>query len=359
MNTALHLQILPATETGETRDIHLDEKGRTFPGAVAGARRVLVVPGQALVLRRLAPGPATAAQARAAAWHALRGQLATSPEQLAWEVGEPDEDGFRWVAAFDPAFRGQWRTTAGVHGGESVAAVPACLLLPPPTKPGHVRVWNEGGLVHARGDELAFSAEPGLATLLLGGRETEGLGADDPATPWRSAADPRLPDLLASDRSTRERAPVVSSRRLAGLAAAVLLMPAVVLTAQGLRHEIAAACLDEAAQDRLLAVDPAATGPGRPLARAHASLARRVAAQQPAPALAALLQAQANVPDTRLRSLAWGPDGVLEVRWEHPADTPPPRLADALAPLGYSLSVAGSEPAGAFTHSTLLLSEQP
>lgn len=359
MNMPLHLLLLPATEGGEARQLHFDARGRAVPVPVAGARRVLVVPGQALLVRRLPPGPASEAQARAAAWHALKGELATPPERLAWEIGQPDAEEFRWVVAFDPALRLPWREAAEAHGFAPEAIVPACLLLPAPARPGGVTTWRDGALLHARSANHAFSVEADLADVVLAGRAREPWLAEDADGPWLGAGDEALPDLRDAPASSRDEERAVPGRRLAALAAAVLLAPVLVFVAQGLRHEFAGARLDADAETRLLAADPEADGPGRPLARAHASLTRRLAAQQPAPALAALLQAQAALPGTRLRSLSWGPDGVVELRWEHPAATPPPRLAEALAPHGYTIATRGSEPAGAFVHSTLLLGELP
>lgn len=359
MNTALHLLVLAPADGGAARHVHIDAEGRLAGAPVPGACRILVVPGQSLAVRRLPPGPATDAQARAAAWHALRAHLASPPEQLAWEVGEPADDGSRWVAAFDPSLRDAWQAAAAAEGFVPARTVPACLLPPPPGRAGQVVVWDEGPVVHARGEHWAFSAEPPLAAAVIGEAAVEHLSADDPALPWRGAGAAGLPDLGASARPGRPEVRAVPTRRLAALAAAVIVGPLLVFAAQGLRHEIAASRIQAATDARLLAVEPAAAGPGRPLARAHASLARRLSAQQPAPALAALLQAQSTLPGTRLRSLAYAEDGVIELRWEHDPETPAPRLAEALAAHGFTATATGSEPAGARVQTTLLLSELP
>lgn len=363
MKPALHLLFLPAEPGQAARELFADARGQRLEGLPleATVERLLVVPSQALVLQRVAAGAASAAQARAAAWHALDGRLSTPPGSLEWAVSDAGADGARWVAGFTSEARKGWLEAAARLGFVPERLVPDCLLLPEPATPGDWVVCDGPcGTRLARGAGQAFAAEAGLAGLVLHGKAQQPAG--DPETAallLRGAGGAGLPDLSPGAGRLGSEASPVPMRRLLALAAALVLSPLLVWTAQGLRHDLAAARLDAAADAQLRDVAPGASGPGRPLPRARAALAQRQAPDRFGQLAAALLQVQSQTPRSRLHAIELQPDGVLEVRWQHGPDGLPATLGQSLAEHGVAVAEAGKQTGESTAVTTLLLSELP
>jgi general secretion pathway protein L len=364
MKPALHLLHLPADPEAPARELFVDARGLALakmPVPGTPVQRVLAVPSQALVLRRVAAGAASAAQARAAAWHALENHLAAPRESLAWVVADEAADGSRWVAGFAPQARRAWLEAATARGFTPDRIVPDCLLLPAPTESDAVVVVETPSGIHlARAGKHAFAAEASLAEHLLTGRRIERPADDDiDSLLLRGAFEAALPDLSPQTASAKGPVTTVPRRRLLALAGALVLSPLLVWTAQALRHDLAAARLDAAADASLRTLAPDATGPGPALSRARAALAQRQAPDRFGQLVAALLDAQAQVPGSRLQQIELQPDGVLEVRWQHGPGGLPANLAQTLADHGVALAEAGTDNGGAQAVTTLLLSELP
>lgn len=364
MNPALHLMFLPRDPDAPARELFAAADGSPLPRRPEAATpllRVLVAPGEDCVLRRVAAGAASAAQARAAAWHALDGQLATARDSLDWVVADAATDGSRWVAGVAPATRQAWLDSAASRGFKPDRMLPDCLLLPAPAQPGHVVVFDgAGGMRWARDADLAFSAEAGLADRLLAGRGIETMaGPEGDAALPRGAAAPDLPDLLPRAAERDGHARVVPGRRLLALAATLLVSPLLVWAAQAVRHDVAAARLDAAADKALHEVAPTTSGPGRALARARAELARRQAPDRFGQLAAALLEVQSQSPGSRLLLLELQSDGVLLVRWQHGPEGMPANLEERLAERGIALAETGTDSGGTQPVSTFLLSDLP
>lgn len=358
-----HVHLLLLSEDPATRDLDLfaDPQGRRLPSLPPGVavRRVLAVPGGQLSLHRVKLNASTPAQAQAAAWHLLEGRLASDRRDLALTAGATGED--RWVAVFEPAAREHWLARAAAHGFTPDAMVPDCLLLPEPGPGAPATVAAGRSVWRVRDVDLAFSTEPALAVHVLASRprtvvedETRiqdlllrGAGANATAL-----------DLLPVERAGRGGA-AVPTRRLAILAAAVLLSPLLVWAAQGLRHELAADRLTARAEASLVAAAPQAAGPGRALPRARAALALQQAPDRFGRLAAALLEAQAQVPGTRLQSLRLDADGVLAATWEHAQSTELELLRQSLAERGVDLAEQASQPHDGGWLTTVLLSEIP
>lgn len=361
MTAFLHLLVLSADPAGADLERFADAHGHRLERLPPGARprRVLAVPACELALHRLALKAATPAQARAAAWHRLEGRLAQPRETL--ELAAAADGDQRWVAVFTPTARERWLARAAARGFVPDAVVPDCLLLPGPADESEVFVAADAGLWRVHGHDLAFSAEPGLAAQVLGTRPHTRVDAP-PAIEsllLRGALAPAFALDLGPPRADAPRAGTVPARRLALLAAALLLSPLLVWAAQGLRHERGAARADASADAALRAVAPEATGPGRPLARARAELARRQAPDRFGVLASALLEAQATLPGTRLAALSLGDDGVLTATLEHDGTAPLDPLRQALAERGVSLADQPPQPAGDRWHTLLLLSDAP
>lgn len=363
MKTALHLMHLPADADSAPRELFADVRGQPLaqaPQSGEPCQRVLAVPAQSLVLRRVAAGFASPAQARAAAWHGLDGELAVPRESLDWVVGDPAADGSRWVIGFAPELRQAWLARAATCGFTPDWIVPDCLLLPAPADPdAAVVLESPTGTSLVRTVGHAFAAEAGLAAYLLSGRTIEPIGKDAAAVLLRAALETSVPDLSAKASTAKGPANPGPMRRLLALAAALVLSPLLVWTAQALRHDLAAARIQAAADSQLQTIAPEAAGPGRPLARARAVLAQRQAPDRFGQLVTALLAAQSQAPGSRLQAIELQPDGVLEVRWLHDPDGLPVDLAQTLADHGVALAQAGTEPAGERAVTTLLLSELP
>lgn len=363
MSPALHLMLLPDDPDGAPRNLFADAHGRPQPHAPGPGEpclRVLAVPAQALVLRRVVAGAASPAQARAAAWFALEGKLAVPRESLDWVVAEPTADGSRWVAGLAHGLRADWAAKAAARGFRPDRIVPDCLLLPAPVDPDAASVFESpDGITLVRGAGHAFAVEADLARHLLAGTALERIATDDTTVLLRGAREPALPDLSVTADSAAHVTRAVPTRRLLALAAALVLSPLLVWTAQALRHDLAASRLQAEAARQLNTVAPDAAGPGRPLARARAALARRQAPDRFGQLVAPLLAAQSQAPGSQLELLVLQPDGVLEVRWLHGPAGLPADLAQTLADHGVAFAQTDTEPAGEQSVTTLLLSELP
>lgn len=358
MNTSLHLLVLSADPDRPDVQLFADGRGQSLAQGDVGPsqRRVLAVPACDLVLHWSPVKAATPAQAKAAAWHQLANQLAQPRQALQLAVGNGDDA--RWVAVFTESAREQWLARAAALGFRPDLIVPDCLLLPAVSEGDPPVVAADDRLVRARGHDFAFSAEGGLAAQILG----PGL-ADPPADAEQlhrlfrqGAARPAPLDLSPAPRETRGAEPV-PMKRLTALAAAVLLAPLLIFAAQAIRHEAGASRAVARADQALAEVAPAATGPARPLARARAELARRLAPDQFGLMASALIEAQSEVPGTQLLSMNLADDGVMGARLAYQQTGQIDRMRDALARRGVALSEQDSEPAAAGWTTTLLLSD--
>ncbi len=359
MNTSLHLLVLSADADHPGVQLFADGRGQALAApADAGPspRRILVVPACDVVLHWSPVKAATPAQARAAAWHQLANQLSEPRQGLRMALGDGDEA--RWVAVFTEAARERWLARAAAQGFQPDVIVPDCLLLPEVSAGDPPAVAADDRLVRARGHDFAFSAEAGLAAHVLGPASVQA-----PADPGhlhrrllQGAAGPAPLDLSPAPEAARGHQ-TVPTRRLVTLAAAVLLAPLLILAAQATRHEIGASRALARADHALAAVAPAATGPARPLARARAELARRMAPDRFGVMASALVEAQSEVPGTQLLSLTLDADGVMGARLAYGQTGQIDQMRDALARRGIALSEQDSEPAPAGWTTTLLLSD--
>lgn len=360
MNASTTLLVLSADPAQPDLRLSADTGRPRLPDAAAATppRRILVVPATALSLHWLPLKAATPAQARAAALHRLAGRLAQPAPALVLEVGPGEAS--RWVAVFTEAARAGWLARAAAHGFVPDAIVPDCLLLPDVTEGEPPVVAGDGQLVRVRGHALAFSAEPALAAGILGG-ELPADAADGERLQALLIAGARQPlalDLAPSASRTGDRRDV-PTRRLLALAAAVLLAPLLVLALQALRHEVGAARADARADQVLRAVAAEAAGPGRPLGRARAELARRQAPDRFGRLASALVEAQSEAPGTRLLSLGLGDDGVMDARLSFQQTGQIDTLRQALADRGVAVADQGTEADGDGWTTHLLLSDLP
>ncbi|WP_043929057.1 type II secretion system protein GspL, partial [Xanthomonas citri] len=262
------LLLLPADAAAESIAVRADAQGQVQSVGHAtappepSARALLVVPGVDVHLRWLRLPGRSMAQSRAAARLQLAEHLAIETQALHVVIaGSAEADGTRLVAAVDSVVMQQWLARATQLGFAPDAVVPDCLLLEPGADAtAAVMHWDGRWLI--RGAQLACSLEPEAARLLLGDRVPAVPPGPDPthsiAGFARSAAHVPI-DLLQHPFANKaaaeqKRAP----RRLAVLAALVLLSPVLLLLAQTLRYEIGARVLQARTATQLGVHDAAA-----------------------------------------------------------------------------------------------------
>lgn len=333
------LAMLPVEQGAPSRNIPFDGAGVV--------RTVVAVPAEQVHLAWLALPSRTAVQARAAARALLANQLAVAPDTLHVAVSDTiDPAGMRLVAAVEPAVMADWLQRARALGLAPATLVPDCLLLPSPTGDEdtvQVAVIDDRWL--CRGPELAFTADPALASLMLGDRPRNMLfGADADALLARGAATPPL--NLLQDVFSDEPARPSSLRRLQWLVAAVVLMPLLLPVASAARHAWAANVLRETATTEAVA----ALGDvgDDPLAAADARLASLRDAHGLPRTLAALAAALRSRPGTHLEFVRYRPDGELVASIVHGGSADLAALDLALRESGLALAIVeeGTAPDG-------------
>ncbi len=222
-------------------------RGRLVRGDEAPPMRtILVVPGEAVLARWVALPNCTPAQAVAAAAHLLKDEIAAPRDSAHIAVGPSEENGFRLVCAIARSDMQAFLARGRALGLSPEFVVPDHLMLPT-SDSETILATLRGGMVVARGRQLAFSLEPDLAWLLIGKRamqpvekagDVESLFAANAAAPWIN--------LLQGEFAGRDgqRSIVGEFRRAAVLAAAVLLSPLILWGAEITHSEIAANALE-------------------------------------------------------------------------------------------------------------------
>lgn len=292
------------------------------------ARTVLAVPGTDVRTLWLDLPGHSPLQALASA-HQLLESHASGPldaQHVALDVHR--EGQLRLVGVVGRQAMHDWLQRCAAIGVVPDMMVPDHLLLPAPTGADEVNVVADGDRWLARSATLAFSAEAALARQLLEPHRMR-VEADaaslDRVLARGAAAEPAALNLMQF-----EFAPVATprttptSRRLAMLALAVLLSPAVLLAAQSLRYELAASSLERDAREAAGSIGPANV--------AGASMVASPAAH--ARARNALFEAISRSPGLRLQALRYSAGAVLEADLVH-------ATADQLQPFGDALLQSG------------------
>ncbi|MCC4617790.1 type II secretion system protein GspL [Xanthomonas campestris pv. asclepiadis] len=342
------LLLLPADATAHAIAVRVDAHGQVLSQRVASApyepsaRTVLVVPGVDVHLRWLSLPGRSIAQSVAAARLQLAEHLAVEAPALHVVIAERSEaDGTRLVAAVDGATMQQWLARAAQLGVVPDAVVPDCLLLEPGADAAVAVVdWDGRWLI--RGAGLACSLEPEAARMLLGACAP----AQPPPSDTAQTIDcfarcaTRAPiNLLQHAFAARPAAAqTVTPRRLAALAALVLLSPLLLLLAQTLRYEIGAHLLQSRAAAQLGVRDAAAV-PAALQARRHAGTAADVLAVQ----LGSLFAAVDAVPVAELDQLDYQAAQPLRGTLLHSDGASLQQLSARLAEAGWQLQPGSSQ----------------
>lgn len=372
---SLRLLLLSPRADLPSRALHVDGSGRVLErsgpllarasaaGFAAGATRtVAVVPGtqaRALWLALPAHNPT---QALAAARVLVEDGIATR-EGLHLAIAPRQGDATRLVVVVDRAVLQDWLARAEFLGAVADAVVPEQLLLPEPDGDA-VRVFDAGDRWIARGDGLAFSAEPALAAQVLAGRPQLAVSATE-YEQWlaTTAAAPAI-DLRQYEFATRDDRTSVAApyRRALWLAIALLASPLLLVAAQALRYEVAARGLESRAATMARAVLPGDANPSGdadPTARLQARLRGVQAPEQFAAATAALFAAVAGTRDASLHALDYAREDALRATLVHGTPEDLESVRGALAASGWRLVAGGSVAADGGLRTDLLLEPAP
>jgi general secretion pathway protein L len=285
------------------------EEGEGIPDSLAGA--VAVAPAEAVALHWLdLPDGLAPAQAAAAARLLLAERSAQPIGEMHVAVGAREAGDLLCVALAPSAQMTEWLARLAAEGIDPDAIIPAPLLLPVP---------EEGELVRCgeswRGRAEAFGAEFELGMLIAGGRPVREVGIE------ALAVEAPLDLRQGPFARRRERLGLAQRRRMALLAAAILLVMLVAQIAAIARYAFAADAAEAETRRVAAAALPGASGLGEPLADLRARLADlRGPGAGFLPSAAAAYAVVQQVPNAELSALAFAPDGTL--RLSVSADSP-------------------------------------
>ncbi|MEY4879214.1 MAG: type secretion system protein [Pseudomonadota bacterium] len=294
---------------------------------------ILVVPGTDILARWIELPDCTPAQAHAAAAIMLEDSLGAPRGTTHIALGA-NEGGRRMVCAVDKVRMRSWLDAAAALGITPEAIVPDYLLLPQQSETALALAM--GDHVAVRGDDFAFSAEADLASLLLGARAVRWMdGSEDRDRLLSEGAGALSFNLLQQDFAPKVSwsAYLGAHRRIAVLAALVLVSPLLLSIAQFLRNEVGAVMLGYRAH----AVAAEALSPWTvddPVAflRSRAESVR--ANEEFLLSTAALFQAVSAVQGVELESLTYLQGGVLQTSVLHGSVTAINELSQSLAASG-------------------------
>jgi general secretion pathway protein L len=298
------------------------ERGAGTEGSDAhrGAPAIAVAPGEEVTLRWLElPAGLSPAQAAGAA-RLMAGELSAQPlDELHVAAGREAEPGSaRCVGLVPMETMRNWLASVEAAGFEAERVIPETLLVPAPAEGFAIR--DAGALRLYRGRDEAFAAEPELGDLLLAGRSAVALDGDSGLIEALAEAPLDLRQGPFARRRDWRVAPA-RARRLAVLAAALLLVSFAVQVATIARYSFAADAAD--AETRRIAAAALPRSPG--VADPQAALTQRLAELRGGGAgfgatAAALFEAVKATPNVELSALAFSPDGTLRATVQ--ADSP-------------------------------------
>jgi general secretion pathway protein L len=277
-------------------------------------RQVAVVPGNAVTLHWLeVPSGLAPAQAVAAA-RLMAADVSAQPlDDMHIAVGpEAEERAERAVALVPAIVMAGWIGALQGRGIDPDLLLPEPLLLPAPEE-GFVR-YDRGERPLFRGGADAFSIEPELADVIVAGAPVQTISHGDYEAGLAAAID--VPPVnLRQGAFAKRRAWTVDwalVRRLALLAAAIVLVTLAIQIALIMRYTYAADALEEEARQVAGTAVPGAATAADPRARLIQRLADlRGGGAGYAASASALFAAVNAVPNVELASLSYAADGSL------------------------------------------------
>lgn len=323
-----HARILfiPTNATLPARFLLVDREGRVVgrgeldphqAEAPPPLRTIAVAPGADVMTRWLDLPPGNMAQARAAARWALRDQAAGEVEGLDVALGAPADGGPWLTAAVSAKLLQAWLRWMETFDIRPEAVVPDNLCLPAPLEAETLTAAQVGADVALRGVAFAATVQPDLAEAIATGRALDWLEGEALDATLAAGALAAPVDLLqVHDR--RERGQTARGWRLAaGLAAALLISPLVLMAAEGLRDRAAAERAGAEAKAGAVKLYPELATADDPAPEALRRLDAGAPPGGTARALAAVFAAVERVPGAELDDAILGGEG-LRVTLAHP-----------------------------------------
>ena len=289
------------------------ERGAGAERVPAAPRTVAVVPGEEVTLHwiDLPPGLAPA-QAQAAA-RMLAAENSIEPmSETHLAIGREIDGNGRAIALAPARSMARWLETLREAGLEPDHIVPETLLLPVPEE-GFAR-FDKGDIALYRGSDAAFAGEPELAELLVGEAPVVEVDAAAFEAGLGEAVERPLVDLRQGAFGKRRewRLQRTRIRRLAFLAAGLVLATLALQIAQILSYSIAAGRAEEETMRIASAAMPRGGVVGDPSAALERRLARLRGGGVGFTAIAAsAFGAVRATPNVELSALAFQPDGSL------------------------------------------------
>lgn len=360
--TPQRLLLLPSGPGGAPEIVERGDYGDVRralqPDQPDGGSALLVLPGAAVVTRWMELPAGSPAQARAAAAFRIEGEVATDAVGLHIAVGGRDAEGHVLVAWIDREALRTALARAQALGVAVTGATPDYLLLPQDAEDRVVLAAFGDGL-GVRGQGLAFSAEPELASTIVGDRPHRYIPASTlDGHLLAGAADPAI-DLLQGQFAPRAEGRAVGWRRLAILAAVVAASPLILLGAQIARDGLAAGKLER--QNRAIAVKLVPQA-GRYEDPAKYALSRLAARERQGfgDLTAAYLTAVRSAPGMRLDTLVYGrDDGAIRSSVSYANYSDLDQLRAALKAGGLDLVEQGTVTEGQRVTSDLIVRRKP
>jgi general secretion pathway protein L len=319
----------------------------------------LVIPGTDVLARWIELPGATTAQANAAARFLLADMVASTPDSLHVAVARDEADGRRLVCVIDRSLLQAHLAGAKTYGVVPDQVIPDYLLLPAP-EDGSTLIAAWGDRLLLRGKELGASIESDVADLLLRGQRTTHLADPDAVVRVMATGAQQIPiDLLQQDFAPRVKDSWGSAplRRIASLAAVLLLSPLLLWGAELLRGEWAAVASEArtAEMARTLAADapdPVAAVQGR----MHALAANGTLLKS----AAALFEGLEGLDGAELERMSWLADeNVLSATLVHNSAADITELARSVADAGFVLTEDGSAPIDSRVSTSIALRPAP
>lgn len=344
-------------ERGEVVECLSPTPQAPLPAPAPGERTVLAVPGAEVRATRMRLDARSDVQARAEAQARLVAAAADGSDlHVALHPAAGDESESMVLVTAAARMRG-WLALAATLGATPDAVVPDYLLLPADEEP---LVVEAGGHWLVRGGELAFTAERTLALRLLGDAAIPPVAApaevEQVLAGGAVAAHPL--DLLQGGFAPRgARGASGSWRRVAILAALLVVSPLLLVLAEGIRDRIHAGA-GEAVHAEVASRLGIAHAPGEAaaaIADGHALLA---AADRYAADVGALFAAVQARPDAGIERLDYGREGFEAVVRHRGADSGR-AIVEALQSSGLEVDAAAGATLGEDTLTTLRMRRLP
>lgn len=212
---------------------------------------ILIVPGSDVALHWAEiPAGLAPAQAMAAA-RIMASEVSAEPfERSHIAIGQADDEGRRWLGITARAKMDIWLAEAAALGIDPDRVIPEPMLIAPPET--GVRIFGRAGLNVVRGKARAFAAEPDIAALLIGDDESEPVRVEEFEKDLGAVLAGAPLNLRQGDYAKRRRWKLDKTyiRRVALLAATVLLVTLLIQLTMIARYSFAADALEREAVDR-------------------------------------------------------------------------------------------------------------